>query len=331
MKLFKSLILLFLLILLTLFTAAGVVTSAVNKTVFNPTYIKNMLDVTNSYTLIYNQIPALISVFLPEGMYKHSTGIGRYVINSIPREGLKAQSELLIDEFYSYLEGKNRAPLINLTPLKDGIQSMNKGAELNGMAEKAEAVPSNPLDSIPNSLKLNNPSSSAIMYYLARAYHFFDTIPLAIAASIALCIVLMLLAARNIVKLIIYVSLSLILSSLILGLLYLEQKVILVTVFNFLFNNPSAPELKMLSISLHPVIFYTLSSIFDNMLHWSAVTGISGLLLILATRRCVLRAVSVLLSRLKAAVKKAVRMPKGKLYKQTTYIKRADARETSSL
>ncbi len=332
MKFFKSIILLFLTLLLTFLTVTGVITTAVNKTVFNPSYIKNMLDITNSYTLIYSQIPSLISVFLPEGMYKHSTGIGRYVINNIPKEGLKAQSELLIDEFYSYLEGTNISPSIDLAPLKDEIKSMNNEAGLSSVSEKTESVPPNPLDNIPSSLKLNNPSSSAVMYYLARAYHFFDTIPLALAAAIALCILLMLLVIRNILKLTMYISLSLVLSSFILGLFYLEQKVLFVTVFNLLFNNPSAPELKMLSISLHPVIFYTLSSMLSDMLHWSAVTGISGVILILATRKCVIMAGSALLSRIKAALKRAVRrLPESKLHEETTYIKSADARETSSL
>lgn len=254
---------------------------AVNRTVFNPEFLKNVLHSTNSYALVYNQIPSLISTFLPENMSKNTAGVARYLINNFSENGLKSESEKLIDSFYLYLNGSIREPSIDISLLKGEMESLGSGSFLKDILKKLTPDKS-AVTSLPGNVKLNTSSSMQALSYFAQAYQLFSILPFVIASIMILFTAAIFIIAGNVWSALRRISASLLITGSILILVYFNQKSIVSSALSAIFSSSSGSDFKMLIISLHPALLFTFSSILVFILYWSLALLSAGILIMLA-------------------------------------------------
>ena len=280
MKFFKLVISILLILSITISTTALIVVTALNKTVFNPEFIKNTLQATSSYTLIYNQIPAIISIFLPDNMSGRSTSILRFIINNVSKEAFRSQSDAFINDFFSYLDGYKKAPSVNLAPFKGEIKSLSKSKQFEDLAQNKNPLESY-LENLPDKLRLGGITEAQALVRFAQAYYSFKSAPVfLITVVITLTIILLFVNKDNLQKFFLFASISFLTSGCTLGLVFLNKKYIFNSMLKYLFDN-SGLEFKMLSASLHPIVLFTLSSISTFIRNWSVIIGLSGLLIII--------------------------------------------------
>ena len=283
LKLTRLLICILLAFTLTISIIVLPISIAINRTVFNPAFVKNMLSTTNSYALVYSQIPSIISTFLPNNLSKFSAIISRCVINNIPEKGLKSQSEIIIDNFYSYLEGSNNSPSVDLTPIKGEINSLTKSPQFTGLTKSINHF-NNPLNNIPNNVNLDKANNYEALSYLPKLYRLSQSLPPLLLYISIICIMLLLILNRSIEKLLIQLSISLLVSGFVLAFIYINQRFITNIIIPAILNHDIILQFKMLSISLHPAILFTLSSILAFVLTWSLSFGFAGLIILLLSQ-----------------------------------------------
>ena len=282
MKTFKLITSVLMATILSLSIISMSLSIAVNNTVFNPSFIKNMLNATNSYALVYSQIPRLISSFLPNNL--SSASILRFIVNNVSQKGLKNQSEIIIDDFYSYLTGSSKSKSINLAPFKNEVESMTSNSIFKDF-KKSVTNSNTPILNIPNTLKLDSTPSQRQVANLFWLYNSFRIAPYILGCIIILCTLFLLVVNRSLKTLFSYLSISFLLSGLTLGLIYLNQRSIINSLLPVILNIVFGSEFKMLSFSLHPMILFTLSSILIFLLYWSIVSCSASIFIFLLTRK----------------------------------------------
>lgn len=280
MKLFKLVFSTLLILSITISTTALTIVTAINRTAFNPEFIKNTLQTTSSYTLIFNQIPAIISIFLPGNMSGRSTGISRFIINNVSKEAFKSQSDVFIDDFFSYLDGYKNTPSVDLAPLKGEIKSLSNSKQFKDLAQNKNPLESY-LDNMPDNLRLSVITDSQELLLFAQTYYIFKSAPVFLTSVIiTFTFILLFVNKNNLRKFFLFASISLLTSGSILGLVFLTKKYIFNSMLKYLFDNAGS-EFKMLSVSLHPIALFTLSSISTFIRNCSVIIGLSGLLMII--------------------------------------------------
>ena len=252
---------------------AMVICSDVNRTIFNAQYVKNVIESTNSYILIYNEIPSLISGLLP---YEPPTAISRFVINNMSKNSLKSQTDIIVDNFYSYLDGSEHLPLVDLSSFKREVELIKNNKNLKYIAEDSAAANKASLN-IPSKIKINNPVVNKFINNVAWVYRFLHSISFILILIIVLCLLLLLAVNKGIGKFHIYISICFIALGFILSILYSFHNKVTGSLVPKILDQLQVSGFKMLSISLYPILLFTLNSMFNYIFLWSICFGLLGL------------------------------------------------------
>jgi hypothetical protein len=194
------------------------------------------------------------------------------------QKGLESQTNTIIDNFYSYLNGFNHSRSLDFSPIKREIASLKNNDQIKGIAGSSAPI-SDATFEVPSIVKINNSSVNYFVLNFAWAYRFFHSLSISLPFIVVLGLTLLAIINNGAGKTHIYISTCLILLGIVLGIFYAFHSKVIGNVLPMLIEQLQKGEFKMLSISLYPILFSTLVSIFNYILLSAVILGTVGICL----------------------------------------------------